>query len=258
MQATSRENPYFPEVEFEERKRSMDARRFRMFYCAEFEQMVGLVYDCFSQDENVCKPKILPDGTRVVAGVDWGTTNPFALVVRGITPAEEHYGIGEFYKTGMTLTDMKQVMKQYMAMHGITRFYADPSAAGYIEECRREGIPIEPAENDIDLGIQCHYELISSRRYQIFEGKMPNMMDELEMYHYSDPKDIKPDQDEKAPAPVKQNDHALDAERYVSIMTYKGFRKAKPKVPDEKRRLTPEERNLKILKSNTRLRTERM
>ena len=258
VQATSRENPYFPEDEFELRRKTMDPRRFRMFYCAEFEQMVGLVYDCFSFDENICKPKELPPGTRIVSGIDWGTTNPFAMVVRGITPAGEHFGMGEFYKTGMTLSDMKQVMKQFMGLFKIEKFYADPSAAGYIEECRRDGIPIEAADNDIETGIQIHYELIASRRYQVFDGAMPNMLDEVETYRYQDPKDIGPNQDEKAPQPVKQNDHALDAERYVSTMTHSGFKRSVPKVPTDKGRLTPEAKQIKLLKSNASRKAEKM
>jgi hypothetical protein len=257
VQATSQENPYFPKEEFEARKRSMDPRRFSMFYCAEFEQMIGLVYDCFHYDENMCKPRTLPESTRFVSGIDWGTTNPFALVVRGITLSQEHFGVGEFYKSGMALTDMKAIMKQYMAMYNIETFFCDPSAAGYIEECRRDGIPVVAADNDIDVGIQAHYELIKSRRYQIFDGKMPFMLDELDTYHYADPKDVKPDQDEKAPKPVKQNDHAMDAERYVTVMTYKGFEKTKPRVPHEKNKLTGPAYDLSILKNRNK-RTEVM
>jgi PBSX family phage terminase large subunit len=238
VQATSRENPYFPEEEFELRKRTMDARRFNMFYCAEFEQMIGLVYDCFHYDENISKVQTLPDSTRYVAGVDFGTTVPFALVVRGITPSGHHYEINEFYKSGMVLSEMIEVCKQFQRMHGIEKFYCDPSAPGYIEEFCRAGLRAEPANNDIDVGIAAHYELIQTRRYQVFEGKCPHMLDELDSYHYADPRDVKPDQDEKAPKPVKQNDHAMDAVRYLSIMTYKGFTTAKPFVPKEKNKLT--------------------
>lgn len=253
IQATSRENPYFPEDEFEERRRTMDPRRFRMFYCAEFEQMVGLVYDCFDHYENVSKVQTLPEGTRYFGGIDWGTTAPFGHVVRAITPNGTHYEVSEFKKAGMSLTDMMEIMRHSMNLFGVEMFYADPAGATFIEECKRAGIPMTPANNDIDGGIQAHYELIRSRRYQVFEGKCPHLLDEMETYRYQDPIDVGPNQDEKTPKPVKQNDHCLDASRYVTIMTHNLKSPTAPKLPGAgKKRLTDVAHDLSILKSRNK------
>ena len=97
IQARSDENPYFPRKEYERKKRTMDPRRFNMMYGGQFDKAEGLVYDCFDEIEHVCEPFILPAGTVYYAGVDWGYTHPFALVVRAITPDGFHYQISETY-----------------------------------------------------------------------------------------------------------------------------------------------------------------
>jgi len=51
---------------------------------ANFGKMEGLVYDCLEEEENVVTPFDLPNGTVYYAGIDWGYTDPFALVIHGI------------------------------------------------------------------------------------------------------------------------------------------------------------------------------
>ncbi|MHA2067409.1 MAG: phage terminase large subunit, partial [Candidatus Thorarchaeota archaeon] len=96
IQAASFENPYFPEEEYERKKRTMDPRMFRMIYGGQFEKLEGLVYECFDEDMHVIEHLTLPIGTKYYAGVDWGTSNPFALMVVGRTPEGRYYLVAEF------------------------------------------------------------------------------------------------------------------------------------------------------------------
>lgn len=233
VQARSDENPYFPKTEYENRRKTMDPRRFRMMFGGSFERPEGLVYDCFADSENICERCTMPDGTRFVAGVDWGTTNPFVLIVRAITPQGFHYQTAEFYKTGLTPVDMVETALKMKAVWGIERFYADPSEPGLIEMFNQNRLPTSGANNDITKGIGFHYELIKTRRYRIFEGTSPHTIDEYETYHYPEPQDLKPDQNPREINPIKQNDHSCDANRYVSIETYKGILPQKRKVHNE-------------------------
>jgi len=236
IQAASWESPYHSlhdPKKRDEKRSTMDARRFQMLYGGEFGQMAGLVYDCFDEHENLCEPFQLPSGTRYVAGVDWGFTDPFVLKVRAITPSGHHYAISEFYKTGMTLSKILDVAKQKKQIYGIEMFYCDPSQPGHIEEFNQNGLPAVGADNDIRRGIDLHYELIKSRRFKIFKGSSPYTMDELETYHYPEPEDLGPDDDSKEQLPVGQGDHALDVDRYLTIMTVRSELKAVPKAPAE-------------------------
>ena len=83
VQARSDENPYFPKAEFELKKRTMDPRRFNMVFGGEFHKLEGLVYNCFDEEVHITDHSPKSSGT-VVAGVDWGYTNPSVIVVMHI------------------------------------------------------------------------------------------------------------------------------------------------------------------------------
>lgn len=228
IQARSNENPYFPAEEYEARKAVMEPRRFNAMYGGEFERMEGMVYDCFDENENVIEPLELPMGTVYVGGVDFGTTAPFAVVIIGITPNGNHYVVGEYYKTGHGIRDMVIALNMKKQTFGVERFYCDPSEPGYIQELNRDKLTAIPAINDVKPGISLTYELIKSRRLKFFRGMCPNLLDEMATYHWPDPKDLRPDQDEKERNPVKQYDHALDALRYICSATFRGSKKHVP------------------------------
>lgn len=236
IQASSNENPFFPQKSYENLKKTMDARRFRMMYDGVFDRMQGLVYDCFDEVENQIDPFKLPEGTKYYAGVDWGTTNPFCIKVRAITPNGSQYGISEFYKSGLTPSDQIQIAKQKKAVFGIRQFYCDPSEPGLIEDFCRNDIPAVAADNDIARGVGVHYELLASRRLRYFTGQNAYTLDEYESYHYPEPKDLGPDDDEKNMKPVASFNHACDAERYLSISVTNIAKQRVPHVPQEVKR----------------------
>jgi len=223
IQATSNENPYFPANEYEARRRTMDPRRFNMIYGGSFEKADGLVYDCFKQDVHECEPFKLPDGTRYFGGIDWGYTDPFVISVRAITPRGMHYKVGEFYRTQCSLKDMLDAGRRFKSLWPIEVFECDPSRPDYISEFCAAGMPAVAAQNDINMGIDRHYELIKSDNYRIFKNTSPHTLDEYEQYHYPEPKDLKPDQDNKDRLPVDQNNHCI-AEG-TSIRTLSGIKK---------------------------------
>lgn len=234
--AASWENPYHalhdPLKRHAERSR-MDQRRFDMLYGGEWGQMAGVVYDCFDEDDNVVdRAKVqLPMGTRFFGGIDWGFREPFCLVIRAVTPDGQHYQVSEFYKSGLTITDMVLLAKQQKDVWNIQTFYCDPSQPGSIEEFNRNGLSAQGADNDKRRGLDLHYDLIKTRKYKIFRGTSPYTLDEIESYHYPEPEDLEPDGKAKDPLPVEQFDHAMDANRYLTISTYRTGIKLVPKVP---------------------------
>jgi hypothetical protein len=221
IQANSGENPYFPAKEYEARRRTMDPRRFNMIYGGNFDKAEGLVYDCFDQDTHQIDKFDLPAGTRIFAGVDWGYRDPFVISVRAVTPDAMHYKIGEYYKPQLTVDQMIEAAQRFKTLHGIERFYCDPSRPEYIKLFNQHGLSALPSDNDIRLGVDRHYELIKSNQYFVFRGTSPFAIDEYEQYHYPELKDEKPDQPQKDELPVDNNNHCMDCERYISMATYK-------------------------------------
>lgn len=231
--ARSNENPFFPQDVYEQRQRTMDARRFRMVFGGAFERMEGLVYDCFDEQENMCDwPEYNPEAIYY-AGIDWGYTQEFAMTIRAFYPDGSEYQVGEIKKARLGLTELIDLAKQKKQIFGIKHFYAGPDQPGYIEEFNRAGLPTSPANNDVKKGIALHYEALKERKLKIVRNTSPHTLDELDMYHYPDPKDLKPDQDEKEQNPVKQNDHVMDASRYLTIMTRHVGKMRAPHKPGE-------------------------
>jgi hypothetical protein len=95
-----------------------------------------------------------------------------------------------------------------------------------------------------------HYQLIKSRKFQIFEGQGHYTIDEYNSYHYPTPKDLQPDQDEKNDLPVKQNDHAMDADRYLTISLVRSHKKRTPKAQRDEQDLDSmtNKKRIKLLK----------
>jgi PBSX family phage terminase large subunit len=251
VQAASWENPYHslhdPKAR-EAKRATMNPLRFNMIYGGQWGRMEGLVYNCWDDEQNIVDAFQLPTETRYVAGIDWGYyPDPFVLKIRGITPDGRHYGISEFVKTRMTITDIVQLAKQKKEVYGISIFYCDPSQPGYIEEFNRNGLVAIGADNDIRRGIDLHYELIKTRRYKEFRGACPHSHDERETYHYPEEKDLKPDQDSKELLPVDKDNHTQDADRYITIETFNREIKLVPKSPGDQIKQTQQNR-LEFLK----------
>lgn len=237
IRASSWENPYHSfhdPVKLAKARATMDRRRFDMIYGGEWGRMAGLVYDCVDFDTIETPMHRLPNGTRFVGGVDWGyNPDPFVLKVRAITPEGMHFAVSEFYKTGMTISDMVMYAKQVKQTWGVKAFYCDPSQPGSIEEFNRNGLGAIGADNDINRGVGLHYELIKTGKFKIFQGTSPQTIDELETYHYPEPESLTPDQDSKEQKPVGQNDHCMDVDRYITIETYRSYLRSSPHVNDE-------------------------
>lgn len=240
IQAASWENPYHSlhkEEKREEKRRTMDQRRFDMIYGGLFGQMAGLVYNCFDEELHQCKPFDLPSGTRFYGGIDWGYTDPFVLKIRAITPTGHHFSVSEFFKSGLTPSQIVGTVKQKHETFGCLQFFADPSNPAMIEELNRNGIPCTAAENEIAHGVGLHYDLIKSGKYQMFEGANPHTLDEYSTYHYPEPEELGPDDKSKEQVPVDQGNHGMDAERYITVSTYRRVEKSTPKAPDDNQKL---------------------
>lgn len=237
IQARSDENPYFPKSEYDQRKKTMDPRRFKMLYGGEWEQPEGIVYDCYDEELNTCDPFQLPSSTEYFGGIDWGYRDPFVLLIRGFSPYGDVFEVSEFYKTGLKPSEIVDVINQKWRVWGVKRFYCDPSRPDMIAELNSHKIPAVKADNDIQKGIDSYYELIKSRKYKIFRGKCPFLNDELDCYHYPEEVDLKPDQSKAKnfELPVDTNNHCLDAARYLTLGTHRSTIKHTPKVPEAKR-----------------------
>lgn len=260
IQAASWENPYHSLHDPERRNKmrnTMDPRRFEMLFGGQWGKQAGLVYDCFDDDFNITDPLRLPAGTTFYAGVDWGHTEPFVIVVRAITPDHQHFQVSEFYKTNMTILDQIKIAKQKQQVFSIKHWYCGHERPENILLFNQNGLPASGVpEKDIQPGTDLHYELIKTGRYKLFKDSSPYTIDEYETYHYPEPQDLKPDQDSEDQSPVGQNDHCMSANRFVTLKTYRRGHTSRPFVPNEepedRQQETQEKRFERLLRSKAR------
>jgi phage terminase large subunit len=145
---------------------------------------------------------------RVIAGVDWGFTNPASIVVLGVDGDDNAYALDEFYARRHTAHDMTTPAKELQGEYDIERFYCDPSEPEHIEVFNRAGLVAEAANNAVIPGIQevqRRFKVKDDARASLYiTSKCANVMSELESYIWDEAKD----------KPIKANDHSMDALRY--------------------------------------------
>jgi hypothetical protein len=257
-QAESKENPFFPLAEYEQAKKTMNPARFAMMYGGRPSRMEGMVYDCLDEDINICEPFDLPANAQVWAGIDWGYTQPFSCSIVAKLPNGRYFLVSELVQTRLTINEIIDHLKQRQKIWNIQRFYAGPDQPASIKALNLAGLPCSPANNEVKEGVDLVYSLIQNGRFQVFKGQCPSHMDEFENYHWPQMKDLKPDEDEKDPNPVKQNDHSMDSLRYCLVSIAKKLtHRTKIKVPEiQKNQAEDIEQRLKRLKSKRNKRHE--
>lgn len=210
---TTYDNPYIPVDEIESAKQSLPQEAFLQEYMASFQKTEGLVYKEFNRESHLYEA--LPNiELKKIAGVDFGYVNPAAVLdIR--TNGDKFWVENEWYKRERT----DQQIAEYVAGMGFSEVYPDPESPQAVEELKRKNVNIREVikgKDSVEAGIKRIKELLISRRLMI-NKQCVNLISEFEMYSYDD-KDGELNQKEK---PLKANDHALDALRYVVAMYIK-------------------------------------
>ncbi len=208
---TSYDNPFIPVDELEKAKKELTEDRFAQEFLADFRKMEGLVYKEFNRDKHTYNDSYIFHSFEKIAGVDFGFTNPAAILTIKIDGEKNYYIDDEWYITGKT----ESQIAEYVASQGFNGVYADPEAPSAIEELRRRGANIRDVvknKDSIKSGIQKVRELFLSGRLKV-NKKCVNTIYELETYCYPDKKEIRDPE-----IPIKENDHAMDAMRYALSM----------------------------------------
>jgi hypothetical protein len=90
---------------------------------------------------------------RVVGGIDWGYVHAFACEIVAESGTGRRATIDELYTRGRLLDELIPELLALQERYAIGVFFADPSEPAYIEHCRRAGLRIAEAANDVLPGI---------------------------------------------------------------------------------------------------------
>lgn len=206
---TTYDNPHMPVEEIEKAKKELPEDRFHQEYMADFRKQEGLVYKEFNRDRHVIHT--IPDTTYVeyIAGIDFGFTNPTAVIHIKRDRDENYFVIGEWYKTGQT----DEQVATYVRSCNFNKVYPDPESPSAIALLTIKGVYVEEViknRDSIKNGISRVKSLLKQGKLHIHSSCV-NLISEFETYSYPE---RRPDHNEEE-NPIKEHDHALDALRYA-------------------------------------------
>lgn len=230
------DNPYVGEDYKERIRKSLSGVFYKRNYLGLWCLAEGAIYDFFDRNVHVVKkPPVAAE--YWIAGIDYGTSNPFACVLIGVSTGrytqtgkklwveKEYYWNPKEKGRQKTNSEFADDVQEFLEPYGVKHIYLDPSAESFQLELKRRGLHVVHANNDVDNGIQ----YVSS---QMAEGNLfvlqdcKNTIREIEGYVW-DPKQSERGED----APLKKDDHACDALRYAvfshKVPTYQPYKNDK-------------------------------
>lgn len=211
----SRENVHLPKEYIQSLETEYAGRFAQQELEGKFVSFEGMVYDAFNRMIHVIKE--LPKFKEIVLGLDFGFTNPTAIVIIGLDYDRRMYIIKEFYEKQVNIDQLRQAMVSFKEEYKFTRAFADPSEPQLIDDLNLKGLRIEKAIHDVIPGIA---EV--SARLKVQDDNKPrlyvhescvNTIREFENYRYPEVKEEK----EEKEKPLKIDDHCMDAIRYAAM-----------------------------------------
>jgi phage terminase large subunit len=143
----------------------------------------------------------LPTGGDVFYGLDFGFTNPSALV-KVVHYEGANYVQQMLFERGLTLNEL--VAKVRELVPNLATIYADAAEPRSIEELYRAGLNVHAAQKDVWAGI------MAVKGYPLYVHRdSKDLQAELMSYKWKKDKN-----DNVLEEPVKENDHLCDALRY--------------------------------------------
>jgi PBSX family phage terminase large subunit len=212
---TTYDNPHLPVEEIDKAKKELPEDRFFQEYMADFRKSEGLVYKEFNRDLHIFDEEINKEGMEYISGIDFGFTNPCAVLHLLVDGDSNFWITEEWYKTGRT----EEQIGEYVKSCGFNEVYPDPESPSAIEVLNSKGVNVREVikgKDSIKSGINTVRALFKSNRLHIHKS-CQNLISELETYSYPEKR---PNSNEPE-VPIKENDHALDALRYV-LSNYQG------------------------------------
>ena len=204
---TSYDNPHIPQEEIDREKETKPPDTFAQEYLADFKKTQGLVYKEFDRAKHLYDT--LPDKEfQKLGAIDFGYRNP-AAVLDARWNIEKLYIEDEWYKRERTDAQIAD----YVALQKFREVYPDPENQGGIEELRirRQNVKeVKKGAGSVKDGVQMIREMLI-RGDLMINKRCVNLISEFEIYSYDDDKVERNEQEN----PLKANDHALDALRYL-------------------------------------------
>lgn len=249
VRAPSTENHHLPDGYIDTMLETWSKERIQREIEGSFDAFEGMVYDEFNRFIHVIKPFAIPENWDRFIGIDHGFRNPSAWIYGAVGPDGEIYIYKEYYQTEKLIRDIVKENLTGLDYRKVKLAVIDPSVkqtrgttgeSDWDEYLRHlpKDFPITFANNNITLGIDRvkQYMKINPKNGKpllyIFDT-CNNLLEEVSQYRYPE---LKPNQDGKKAEhekPVKANDHALDATRYLCMLLPEPYKKKETDYLDQ-------------------------
>ena len=230
VRASSLENKHLGVDYLEGLKHEYSGVFYQQEVMGEFTAHEGIVYTSFARDRNVQEPDAFKARhKRFVGSIDWGFSNPMVGLIASLDGDDRVSLVDEIYQRRLKLEEfavkLREMEKAAAASLGVEypfdiTYWCDPSdtsiGAGSMMQAMREmGFDVRKADNSILPGINA-----VQKRLEVQADGLPRLVvtpacvetiNEFEQYSYDEYDPEKPFKDK----PMKMNDHAMDALRYM-------------------------------------------
>jgi phage terminase large subunit len=197
---------------------NQDSNYHRIYALGEWGKLSNLIYSNWDVVDAI------PDGGKILYGLDFGYNNPTSLIRITVPPYDgktpkEIYEEELIYHTHLTNSDLIDKLTE-LKISNEHPIYADPSEPSKITEIRRAGFFIKPADNSVKDGI----DFMKRIRVHILKTST-HLQKEKKAYTY------KTDRRGNAiDEPVKFLDHGQDSERYPVYTYFKAGREPSVRI----------------------------
>lgn len=211
-------NPAFPRDEYERAKRELPKAIFDRKYGGRFTRLEGLVYPEFDEDLHLVDPFDIPDGWLHFGGLDFGKSNPNAILCIALDPKTKTFYI---YKEFYAAETLLKTLSIFLHNEQLAYVLADTQAAQQILELNQfyGNRNVKPADKTKDTGIARIRGLLQEGRLKFFRNKTKHTIEEMQSYHYAAP-DANGFNNDKT---VDKNNHCMDALRYAFSKPMQGL-----------------------------------
>jgi phage terminase large subunit-like protein len=187
-----------------------------------FVHFAGLIYPEFGVDVHVVPMmEVIPEDWMVIVGIDPGFRHMAAAVFCAVSPEGDWVVFDEVALQGRTIREVcEEILARNVRWGRTPRWYViDPAARNTSAQTGRSdqmeyadyGVVTIAGQNSVVAGLQRVKGLLVDQRLAVTQN-CDNVIDQFRKYRWQTPKKS---ESEGREAPVKKDDHLLDALRYA-------------------------------------------
>jgi hypothetical protein len=230
---TTKDNPFFPRKQLREAKSQMPPKSYRQEYQASFEDFDGQLFDQLTDSHFVSD---IPTDLSYYLGADWGDTNPSFVIVGLSKDYSKFYIVDSWHnqsKQPITQDEFLDKVAAACTKYKVYRSYLPDDRPAAIKSARILGNKQDIAGlkraiqvSRSQLGVMPSVEILNNLFYQnnlFISSHLTEVKSQFQDYHRATDKDGNL---LNRPAD-SQEDHLVDAARYVIASIYSTLQKKK-------------------------------